>query len=300
MVDVFGDSSVGSDFNVHAFNTVKPVIIKTGEYRKYRDEIRDSYKLGFTPLRIAKRHYGNPGTWYTPIYCFNWEIYTLDEAGVTKITYTELSDDDQLLYWVRREPSDGDLLTSINGPPGPQGSMGGPGPQGKRGAAGATGPQGERGAKGFKGDKGDIGNIGPIGVNGPQGERGVAGIKGDTGDIGSTGPRGAIGPLGSIGATGPGGDKGDKGDKGEKGDPGDVRKDVATKSYVIDAVEEATSHESTFIASPPREIVVQSRGKKIREITKYAKSWAILKNEDAIVSRVAHGFSISKRSWVVV
>ena len=81
---------------------------------------------------------------------------------------------------------------------------------------------------------------------------------------------------------GPKADKGDKGDqgetgpKGEKGDRGASVDDAATRSFVIDTVEQATSLESIFVAKLGKRTVAPDVGLVL-------KGWKAMKSDKRVV-----------------
>ena len=98
-------------------------------------------------------------------------------------------------------------------------------------------------------------------MQGEKGDRGLQGEKGDRGPQGQKGDRGIRGPQGPPGSSGGGG-------QGQ---------DVASKSFVIDMVEQATSHDCAFIASARNDVVVKNRGLVLND-------WKITKDDGSVVS----------------
>ena len=84
--------------------------------------------------------------------------------------------------------------------------------------------------------------------------RGLRGLNGDTG------PHGLKSDPDPRGLKGDPDPQGLKGDPGPQGPKGEVDKDAASKSFVIDTVEKATSHDCVFIASLTNDITVKNRG----------------------------------------
>ena len=64
MVDVFGDSDVGGFQKLPPFTVCTKVEINSGKFIYYKKEIRESYRLGFTPYRSHKKP---DGEWITPL-----------------------------------------------------------------------------------------------------------------------------------------------------------------------------------------------------------------------------------------
>ena len=166
------------------------------------------------------------------------------------------------------------------GKPGPRGLQGKRGIQGPKGVEGPVGKQGKQGVKGEKGERGETG---------PKGEQGV---KGDRGDVGSKGDRGEKGDRGDTGSKGEPGVRGDTGPKGDKGEKGSTPTDVASKSFVIDMVEAATSLESAFIAKPNKSISIINNGGVL-------KPWRTVKKDGSIVQTRSNGlFIVSQPSSI--
>ena len=118
-------------------------------------------------------------------------------------------------------------------------------------------------------------------INEVAGKRGPRGLKGDPG------PRGLQGDPGPQGSTG---DRGPPGPRGPKGESGGGGKDVASKSFVIDMVEQATSHDCVFISSTTKDITVRDRGIVLHD-------WQITKSDDRVVQTISAGqFIISQQS----
>ena len=114
--------------------------------------------------------------------------------------------------------------------------------EGSRGEPGKRGPQGKPGPRGSKGDRGERGLQG---VRGPAGAQGAKGERGETGAVGERGLQGVRGPVGPPGPTGP---------------PGPLAKNVASKSYVIDMLEQVTRREAVFVASLTKSLEIVEKG----------------------------------------
>ena len=71
MVNVFGES-VGSG----NLQMMEKVVVSKGQYKDFIGEIRQSYKLGFTHLRL---HTNSDGTFVTPIRVYDGTAYVLDD-----------------------------------------------------------------------------------------------------------------------------------------------------------------------------------------------------------------------------
>ena len=165
MVDVFRGSG-GTDilrgpsgptgrfmYDIKAF---KKITKTSGVFKDYVKEIQESYRQGFTPYREHKK---STGLWITPLRCYDNTVFALDNVGAFEVTNDPVK---KLVYWVEKEPSDGDALNSIVGPAGPQGKNGAVGPQGKRGADGIVGPPGKKGSRSPAGVKGPTGLPGSV------------------------------------------------------------------------------------------------------------------------------------------
>ena len=154
---------------------------------------------------------------------------------------------------------------------------------------GKRGPKGDPGPRGLKGDTGPQGRAGDQGEKGEKGDRGLKGEPGPRGLQGDTGPQGRTGDQGEKGEKGDRGPPGPRGPKGESG--GGVGMDTASKSFVIDMVEQATRHDSVFISSLANDVSVKDRGLVLDD-------WKITKADDRVVqTRSAGGeFIISQPS----
>ena len=204
MVNKFGDCSVLGD--VELFKILKPIrkIIRTsGKFKNYVSEIKGSIRLGHAPYKVLEDQT------FTYVIVLDNDVWAMGNPN--KISDETITPDHFLVYWVA---SSDETTSSINALQGP---------------AGEVGATGKRGIQGPKGSVGPPGAEGPIGPSGPKGPKGDAGIKGDTGEQGLKGPKGDQGR------------RGPKGEKGGKGVPGIVGNNVATKSFVIDIVEQATN-----------------------------------------------------------
>ena len=250
MVDVFGDSDVGGFQKLPPFTVCTKVEKNSGKFIDYTKEIQESYRLGFTPYRSHKKPNGE---WITPVRVYDGRIYASDNEGAYPITNDVV---DRLIYWVRKDSTDDNTISALEG------------------------PEGKQGKQGVQGEKG---------LQGPRGERGPIGEKGRRGEIGITGPQGKRGADGPVGPTGERGPKGPKGDKGERGSPGIVGDNLATKTFVIDMVEQATSLECAFIASPTKDVTVLDNGLELN-------SWEVSKKDGSVVQLIEHGFAISQQS----
>ena len=278
MVNVFGDngsrSSVGLPKNTKLVREVKK---SSGLFKDYIEQIKKSIQLGFIPYR-----YEVHGSITMPCYMFVYQgrIFQFGTPNyhLKEIENYRCTPKEYLTYWeeVANDDDDGSV-TMIVGPQGPCG------PQGKRGL---TGLKGEEGPAGKRGPIGAIGPDGPKGGIGPQGMKGDPGPKGEKGDPGSEGPQGDIGPQGTKGDPGPKGEKGDPGPKGARGPSGSS----VSKSFVIDMIEHATSHDCAFIASLKEDVTVTDRGMLLN-------NWNITKIDDRVVQIQDKGaFVISQSS----
>ena len=119
-------------------------------------------------------------------------------------------------------------------------------------------------------------------INEAGGRRGPKGEKGDRG------PQGEQGIKGDRGIQGPQGERGPRGPKGESGGSGGVG--IASKSYVIDMVEQATSQDCVFISSLTKDVVVKNRGIVLDD-------WKTTKSDDRVVqTRPVGQFIVSQSS----
>ena len=307
MVNVFGDngsrSSVGLPKNIKLVREVKKT---SGLFKDYLEQIKKSIQLGFIPYR-----YEVHTSITMPCYMFVYEGRILQfgtpSSHLKEIENYRCTPKEYLTYWeeVANDDDDDDgsvtMIVGPQGPCGPQGKRGltglkgEEGPAGKRGRVGAIGPdgpkggigpQGMKGDPGPKGEKGDSGSEGPRGDIGPRGMKGDPGPKGERGDSGSKGPQGDIGPRGTKGDPGPKGEKGDQGPKGARGPSGSS----VSKSFVIDMIEHATSHDCAFIASLKEDVTVTDRGMLLN-------NWNITKIDDRVVQIQDKGaFVISQSS----
>mgnify|MGYP001791898187 CR=1 FL=1 len=110
----------------------------------------------------------------------------------------------------------------------------------------------------------------------------VAGTRGPKGEKGDPGPQGKAGPKGVKGDRGLQGKKGDRGPKGDSGG--------ASKNFVIDMVEQATSQDCVFKSSLTKDVVVKGRGIVLDD-------WKSSKSDDIVVQTRSVGqFIISKPS----
>ena len=122
------------------------------------------------------------------------------------------------------------------------------------------------------------------GEKGDPGPQGKAGPKGDAGPQGKPGPRGNVGPKGERGDSGPQGKVGPRGPKGESVG------DAASKSFVIDMVEQATSHDCVFVSSLAKDVHVTLP-------VHVLDGWQVTKRDDRVVDTQAVGqFIISEPS----
>ena len=166
MVDVFGGSG-GTDIIrgprgppgrfTYDIKALKRITQATGIFADYRKEIQQSLRLGFTPIR---EHTKDSGVWVTPLRCYDNKVFALDNEGAFEVTNSPV---EKIVYWIKREPDDGDAILSIVGPQGPIGPKG---ERGSMGPKGADGPQGKRGADGAVGPPGKKGSQGPAGLPG--------------------------------------------------------------------------------------------------------------------------------------
>ena len=148
MVDKFGDCTVLDERALLAnVQTIKKIIVTSGKYKDYYNEIATSIKLGYVPYRLSRDSTSSPSYLYT----FNNNVWCIGSSGkVTELVSEEIITKKlHLVYW--REGDGGDVVTAIRGP------VGSVGPRGKRGLTGADGARGERGQRGEKGPRGETG-----------------------------------------------------------------------------------------------------------------------------------------------
>ena len=230
MVNVFGDRTGGTcDGLPENIKLVREVKKTSGKFKDYIKEITASIKLGFIPYRLV--NYKGFQACY--LFVFDGGVFEIGSQYREMITITDedVTDEQYLTYWEEVFDSDDGEAITIVGPPGPPGSPGRRGPQGKRGIDGSVGPEGPAGKRG------------PAGPGGPTGERGPRGLKGEKGEKGDTGIQG---PQGKQGPRGPAGES--------------KVYDPASKSFVIDMVEQATSLDCAFKASLKEDITASERG----------------------------------------
>ena len=166
MVDIFGGSG-GTDILrgprgppgrfMYDVKSLKKITQTSGTCKDYIKEIQESLRLGFTPIR---EHTKDSGTWVTLLRCYENKVFALDDSGAFDVTNEAV---EKLVYWIQKEPSDGDALLFIVGPQGPEGPKG---ERGSMGPKGAVGPQGKRGADGIEGPPGKKGEKGHDGTSG--------------------------------------------------------------------------------------------------------------------------------------
>ena len=82
MVNVFGDS-IASGPEGGNLQVVEKVVTTVGQYMDYVAEIRQSYKLGFTPYRL---HTNSDGTFVTSIRVYDGRVYVLDDETAMEVT----------------------------------------------------------------------------------------------------------------------------------------------------------------------------------------------------------------------
>lgn len=145
MVDVFGGSSNTGILRgprgppgrfSYDIKALKKITQTSGKYKDYINEIQESLRLGFSPIREHKK---DSDTWVTLLRCYGNKVFALDDSGAFDVTNEPV---EKLAYWIQKNPNDGDALLSIVGPAGPQG---------KRGADGIEGPPGKKGVDGISG-----------------------------------------------------------------------------------------------------------------------------------------------------
>ena len=291
MVNVFGDRTGGTcDGFPDNIKLVREVKKTSGKFKDYIKEIKTSIELGFIAYRYVIIHH-----FRGPCYLYQSEdsIFQLgnDGAHSVDITNWNITDTQYLTYWEEVDSDDGEV-NAIVGPPGPPGSPGRRGPQGKRGIDGSVGPEGPAGKRGPAGPDGPQGPAGEHGARGLKGEPGVAGIQGPQGEKGEPGIQGPQGEKGEKGDTGSQGPQGEQGPRGPAG--GSTIYDPASKNFVIDMVERATSLDCAFKANLDKDIAVSDKGLVL-------KNWKAIKvNERVVQTSTTNGeFIISQPSSCV-
>ena len=88
MVNIFGER-VGSGGSVD-LQLVKKVVTTVSPFGDYIDEIRQSYKLGFTPYRL---HTNSDGTFVTPIRVCDGRVYVSDDETTMQVTNRKIATD---------------------------------------------------------------------------------------------------------------------------------------------------------------------------------------------------------------
>ena len=149
MVDKFGDCTVLDEQTLlENVQTIKKIIVTSGKYKDYYDEIAASIKLGYVPYRLSKDSTSSPSYLYT----FDNKIWCIGSSGkVAELVSDEIITKKlHLVYW-KEGGGGGGVVAAIQGP------AGGVGPRGKRGLTGADGARGERGARGEHGERGETG-----------------------------------------------------------------------------------------------------------------------------------------------
>ena len=291
MVNVFGDRTGGTcDGFPENIKMAREVKKTSGKFKDYLKGMKASIELGYTPYRYV--HLGN---FKGPciLFIFNNSVFQMGAIGdhLLDVTYTNCTNEEYLIYWEEVDSDDGEV-NAIVGPPGPSGSLGRRGPQGKRGIDGSVGPEGPAGKRGPAGPDGPQGPAGEHGPRGLKGEPGVAGIQGPQGEKGEPGIQGPQGEKGEKGDTGIQGPKGEQGPRGPAG--GSKIYDPASKSFVIDMVEQATSLDCAFKASLKEDITASEKGLIL-------KNWKATKvNERVVQTSTTNGeFIISQPSSCV-
>ena len=121
MVNVFGDSiASGPEGNLQM---VKKVVTTVGRFGVYKDEIQQSYELGFTPYRL---HTNSDGTFITPIRVYDGHVYVSDDVTTMQVTTRQIATDiisSKLMYFVKSD-DDGGTGYALHGDRGPSGAKG--------------------------------------------------------------------------------------------------------------------------------------------------------------------------------
>ena len=147
MVDKFGDCTVlDEQLLLASVQTIKKIIVTSGKYKHYHDEIAASVKLGYVPYRLSRDSTSSPSYLYT----FNNNVWCIGSSGkVTELVSEEIiTKKHHLVYWKEGGGGGGDVVAAIQGP------AGSVGPRGKRGLVGADGARGKRSERGEHGEMG--------------------------------------------------------------------------------------------------------------------------------------------------
>ena len=126
MVNVFGKSVESGSGNLQM---VKKVVVSTGKYKAYTNEIRQSYELGFTPYRL---HTNTVGTYVTHIRVYDGEVHVLDDVATMNVGEWFIETDkisSKLVYFVEGDDGSGVALQGDGGPYGGKGLKGDSGDQ---------------------------------------------------------------------------------------------------------------------------------------------------------------------------
>ena len=99
MVNVFGDSiASGPGGNLQM---VEKVVTSVGRYGGYKDEIQQSYEIGFMPYQL---HGNVDGEFLTPIRTYDGHVYVLDDVATMKVTdrYIATYTISNIIFWKGR------------------------------------------------------------------------------------------------------------------------------------------------------------------------------------------------------
>ena len=89
---------------------MKKVVATVGKFKDYKDEIQQSYELGFTSYR---RHKNVGGVFVTPIRVYEERVYVLDDVATMEVGDRHLETDtinSKLVYFVKGDGGGGDIL----------------------------------------------------------------------------------------------------------------------------------------------------------------------------------------------
>ena len=124
MVNVLGDSGASRSGNLHV---AKKVVATVGQFKDYKDEIRQGYGLGFSIYRLHTNEYG---IFVTPIRVYDGDVIVLDDVATMKVGDRHLATDGILIYFVKC--GGGGDIVAMQGDRGPSGARGLKGDSGDR------------------------------------------------------------------------------------------------------------------------------------------------------------------------
>ena len=86
------------------------VVTTVSLFKDYIDEIRQSYKLEFTPYRL---HKNVEGVFVTPIRVYSWRVYVLDDVTTMEVSNWQIATDEissKLIHFVKGDCGGGIAL----------------------------------------------------------------------------------------------------------------------------------------------------------------------------------------------